>query len=68
MNEKAKKNLVGATGDRTGDLPVMHNFMFYFLFVALSNYPVKTKPSTVKLPVQINGLSNQRMSVLSEYG
>ena len=36
--------------------------------VAISNNPVKNKPSTVKFPIQINGLSNQFMPVLSEYG
>ena len=36
--------------------------------VAISNPHSKNKPSTVKFPIQINGLSNQFMPVLSEYG
>ena len=36
--------------------------------VAISNPHSKNKPSTVNFPIQINGLSNQSMPVLSEYG
>ena len=39
--------------------------IFAFLkTVAISNNPVKNKPSTVKFPIQINGLSNHFMSAL----
>ena len=40
-------------------------FVLFVPLVVISNNPVKNKPSSVKFPIQINGLSNQFMPVLS---